>query len=185
MDIHNLSTFQKEIQEIGFKNPKIKFNSGLIKIVTLPFFDDIIFQLVLWTLSLTFLFNNSLLFPSIIFFGLSCYYFYMNFIGWDICQIDFNTKNIYFKNRIFILNLSRKIFGIRSKLAFSDINTLGYKQGTLIKSGLYLNDNRFYIVLNSKYDPSIIISQFKSEKDAENLASILRKFILPKEKIIV
>lgn len=86
MEVLNFSEFQKEIERIGLKNPKIKFDFRSIKIITSPYFDDILIQLIFWLGSFIFLFDNTFLLPSFFIFCGSWYFFYMNFIGLDILK---------------------------------------------------------------------------------------------------
>lgn len=85
-----------------------------------------------------------------------------------------------------MFNLIRKAFGIKSKLQFSEINSIGFKEGTRLRRYLAADtDTRYYLLIESQNDSDVIICQFKNEKDASNIASVLKKFILNKEGILV
>jgi hypothetical protein len=184
MGVTDFSDFQTEIEKKNFKNPKIKFGFQSIKIITLPYFDDILLQFFLGIVSILPLFNSSLLFVGLLFIVISFYFFYVNFIGLNICSIDFTSKNIVFKNRFFILNFFRKLFRTKTKINFSEIKTIDFKEGTLL--GRFGGVNwkcRYHLLIETYNDPAVIISQFKKQDDVVNIVSLLNKFILNKKNI--
>lgn len=185
MEVLNFSDFQKEIQEIRIKNPKFNFDHRSVQIITIPYFFDIFNQILVWFVSIFLALNNSTLFFGVAVFIWTLYFFYTNFIGLGMCLVDFNTKTISFRNRIFLFNIVRRIFSIKQEVKFSDIKKVAYKKGSdLYLSRVSRGTARYYLLLETYKDPAIIISQFKKEEDAEKITSILRKFILHKEKII-
>jgi|KBSSwiStaDraftv2_1062776.scaffolds.fasta_scaffold493756_2 hypothetical protein len=186
MGAASFSDFEEEIKKIGLRNPIVKFENRSLKIITTPDFNDIMDLIILLTFSFTFIIDNSLLILSLICFSLFWYRLYTNFIGFDIFQIDFNTNTINTRNRIFLINFIRKVFGIRAENKFSDIKEIGYKENPLLdKLGFIRIRKRYFLLLETIKDPPIAISQFKDEKEIEKIIFILKKFILNKEKIIV
>lgn len=185
MEVISFSDFQKQIQELGLKNPKIKFDYYSVKIISLPFFDDVFGQLFLLAGCFSFLFDSSLIIVCLLLFGASLYIFYINFIGLGICEIDFISKTLIFKNRIFIFNVIRKIFRFKTEIHFPDIKQIVYKEGSILNRAPGTNYKaRYHLLVETYNDPPLIISQFKKERDVENLVMLLRKFISQKEKII-
>lgn len=185
MAVINFSDFQREIENIGLKNPRLKFDYHSVKIITLPYFNDILVQVLLWFCSCLFLYDASYLFPCLLMFGASCYFLYFNFIGLGICQIDFTAKTITYKNRILILNLLRNMFGFKRKIEFSDIKEISCKEGLLLDRFSNVGTKtRYQLLIETHTLPAVTIIQFKSEEEAENITAILNKFILHKEKII-
>ncbi len=184
MGVTDFSDFQTEIEKKNFKNPKIKFGFQSIKITALPYFNDIFFQIFIWVISIFFLFNNSTLFWGLLVIAISFHFFYTNFIGLNICIIDFTLKTIVFKNRLFILNVIRKIFGTKTEINFSEIKTINFKEGALLdrlrRASL---ESRYHLLIETYNDPAVIISQFKKEGDAEDIVSLLNKFIINKKNI--
>ena len=182
----SFSDFREEVEKIGLRNPTIKFKNHTLKIITLPDFNDLIDLIILLLLSSSFVVSSSLLILSLICFTLFWYRLYTNFIGFDIFQIDFNTKTINTRNRIFLINIIRKVFGISTENKFSSIKEISYKESPLLdKLGFIRVKNRYLLLLETFKDPPIAISQFKNEKEIEKIMSILKKFVLNKEEIII
>jgi hypothetical protein len=144
MEALNYSDFREEIEKIGLRNPIIKFKNSSVKIITLPDFNDLIDLVILLLFSSLFVVDSSLLILSLICFALFWYRLYTNFIGFDIFQIDFNTKTINTRNRIFLINIIRKIFGISTENKFSAIKEISYKESPLL-------DKLGFIRVKSRY----------------------------------
>ena len=184
MGINSFSDFQTEIEKKSFKNPQIKFGFQSIKIIVLPYFNDVLFQILLWAISIFLLFNNSTLFWGLLIVAISFHFFYTNFIGLNICTIDFTLKTIVFKNRFFLLNIIRKLFGTKTEINFSEIKTINFKEGALLDRFSRASlESRYHILIETYNDPAVIISQFKKEGDAEDIVSLLNKFIINKKNI--
>jgi len=184
MGVPTFSDFQKEIEKKDFKNPQIKFGFQSIKITVIPYFNDVLYQILLWAISISLLFNNSTLFWGLLLIAFSFHFFYTNFIGLNICTIDFTLKTVVFKNRFFILNVTRKLFGTKTEINFSEIKIINFKEGALLDRFRRASlESRYHLLIETYNDPAIVVSQFKKEDEAENIALLLNKFILNKKNI--
>ncbi|OSZ80510.1 hypothetical protein CAP36_04460 [Chitinophagaceae bacterium IBVUCB2] len=183
MAISNVSEFKKEIEEIGLKNPKIKFDNHSIKIVTLPYFNDIFLLVFLGIGSSLFVFEFAVIFGSIICFCAFWYFLYFYFIGLGICQIDFSTKTLTYKNRIFLLNLLRRFFGFKRQINFSEIKKISCKEGLQLDISSSSYQSRYHLFIETQDNPGVSITQFKTEKEAQFFVAALQKFLLSKEKL--
>lgn len=185
MNLTSFSDFKEEIMKMGITNPRIEFNNKTIKVIAQPDIYDLSDLTLALFFSSLFLFSDILLIPSIICFILFGHRLFLNFKGCGIFTIDFDTKTITAKNRFFLINLVRKVFGITCKNQFSSVKQISYTDKSLIDKLGYLRfTKRYFLFLETYKDIPIAISQFNKEEDAKTIVSILRKFLLNKEKII-
>ena len=185
METLSFSDFRTEIEKTGITNPKIKFDNHLVIVIARPDFSDLIDLLTTLLLSFLFLLNTILIIVSLPCFVLFWHRLFLNFKGCGIIKIDFDEKTITAKNRFFLINLVRKVFGITTKNKFSSLKEISYTESSLIDKLGYLRfKKRYYLFLETVKDAPIAISQFEKEKDARIIEVILKKFLLSKEKII-
>jgi hypothetical protein len=182
MSVLSFSDLQKELKAEEFKNPKITFGFNSFTLTSRVFFNDIFGLCFFWTISISLCLHSSGLFFGILFLIVSCYFFYWQFIGLNICIIDFTAKKISIRNRIFLLNILRKYFGPKTEFYFSDIKEISFKDGVLLDR-LSGYKTRSLLIIETYSDPAIVTSQFKKEEDANKIAGILKKFIMDNKKL--
>ncbi len=78
------------------------------------------------------------------------------------------------------------MFGTKTKIIFSEIKEISYKEGSLLdRFGTGKYSTRYNLLLETTDDPPVSISQFRNEKDVTDVVSALKKFLLNNERIIV
>ena len=184
MEVLHFSDFQQEIISVGLKNPKTTIDFNSVKLAPLPFFNDILGQFFLWGGSCIVFLDPVFLFASLLIFCVSLYFLYFHFIGMNVCRIDFTEKKITIKNRIFIFNWIRNLWGMNQSINFNDIKEIRYQEGKLLDRFRYASPTRYLLTIETFLNPSITASQFKKEEEAQKIVTIFKKFILNKEKII-
>lgn len=180
------SDFRNEVEKTSFTNPKIKFDSHSITVIARPDLSDLTDLFIILIFSFLFLLKTILLVISVPCFVLFWHRLFVNFKGCGIFRIDFVLETINIKNRLVFINVARRIFGITTENRFSSIKEISYTENSLIDKLGYLRFKKRYILfLETFKDIPIAISQFEREKDVKAIVSILKKFLLSKEKIIV
>jgi hypothetical protein len=185
MEVSSFSDFRKEIEKSDLKKSIIDLGNYTFKIVT-PFdFSDLIDLVMLLLFSSVFLLYSSLLVISILSFSLFWHRLYINFRGIGILKIDFMAKKITIKNRVFIINILRKIFEINPENKFNSIKEIRYEESSLMDKLGFIQLKKTYLLLIETFkDTPVAVSRFESEEDVKTLTSILKKFLLTEEKII-
>lgn len=185
MEVSNFSDFKEEIEKSGLKKSILEFGNYTLKITT-PFdFNDLLDILILLLLSTVFLFSSTLLFVSFLCFLLFWHRLFLNFRGIGIFKIDFTTKTVRIKNRIFIINILRKFFGVKSENKFNAIKEIRYEESSLMDKLAFMQSKTTYLLLiETSQDAPIAASRFEKEEDAKIMVLIFEKFLLDKEKII-
>jgi hypothetical protein len=183
--LHHFAELQKDLTNQQLKNPAIKVGLHSVRLEGYPFGGDIAWQLFLWTASFILFSKTEFLFGAIFILCASLYFFYFLFIGLNVCTIDFASKTLHIRNRIFVFNWLRKLFGTRQTILFSELRKIDYKEGFLLdRFNRFAYRSRYLLVIDSLSDAGIIASQFKKEADARKIALILQKFLLINERII-
>lgn len=185
MEVSNFSKFKEEIEKSGLKKSIFEFGNYTFKITT-PFdFSDLLDILILLSLSTVFLFSSTLLFISFLCFLLFWHRLFMNFRGIGIFKVDFTAKTIRIKNRVFIINILRSIFRVKSENKFNTIKEIRYEESSLMdKLGFIQQKTTYLLLIETSQDAPIAASRFEEEEDAKIIVSIFEKFLLDKEKII-
>lgn len=185
MQVSHFSDFKTEIEKSELKQSSIEFDNYTFKIIT-PFdFSDLLDLLILLLFSSVFLLSSTLLIISILCFSLFWYRLYINFRGIGILKIDFAEKRIFIKNRIVVITILRKIFGIKSENKFSSIKEIKYEESSLMDKLGFIQQKRTYLLLIETFkDPPVAACRFEKEAHAKILVSIFIKFLFEKEKII-
>lgn len=185
MEVSNFSDFKEEIEKSEIKKSILEFGNNTFKITT-PFdFNDLLDILILLLLSTVFLFSSTLLFVSLLCFLLFWHRLFMNFRGIGILEVDFTAKTIRIKNRVFIINILRNLFGIKSKNMFTAIKEIRFEESSLMdKLGFIQQKTTYLLLIETFQDAPIAASRFVKEEDAKILVRIFEKFLLDKEKII-
>ena len=184
MEASHFAEFRQAIEKANVKSPKIKFSSSSAEIVSSPDIRKIVDLIVLLFFSVVFLFYSPLLILSLIAFVLFWHRLYLNFRGICSLLIDFTDETVTVKNKIFLINAGRQLWGIKKRNKFSAIKELSLKESSLIdKLGYTQSKNRYILYLETYKDPPIAINEFKKEEDARTITSLLQKFLIPKEKL--
>lgn len=178
------SDFKEELEKIEFTNHKVTITDESLKIVTMINWGDVLDLIIALLLSSSFLVSTSLLIPSLLCFVLFWHRLYVNFRGIGIVQINFRTTTIVINNRIFLINIFRRIFGIPSKSQFNAVEEISFQESSLMDRLGYLQLTKKYLVLlETTKDAPLAITQFKNEENAKAMVAFLKKIFVAMKKL--
>lgn len=174
--------FKKELSNTGIKETNMRFQDSTVTLITPINWEDMLDLGIMLLLSFSVFFNTSLLILSAIAFVIFWHRLYMNCRGLGILTINLVERNINIRNRIILINIIRKIFGIKEKHQFSSIIDIRYEDNALIDKLGYLQTRRFLLLIETHKYPPVSVTQTKNEDEIKKITAFLRKFLQNKDE---
>ena len=184
MGISLFISLKEEIDQLSLKKPSVIFKPPLVIFKTNPNIDHFLDLLILLFFSLIFIVSLSLLWLSIIAFAIFWHKMFLNFKGCGRITIDTDAKTITVRNTIPLINLYRKIWGIKKCYNFSSLQNFKAAESSLFdKLGYFEQKKRYFLLMETFSNAPFPVAEFKTREEVVALISILENNLLHKEKI--